>query len=217
MILEPKKIMMAYRCPQCATTVKSAVGVLDLSGDLLKLKCSCGGSEMHITKTSDGKYRFTVPCLFCGNDHSFVISRNTLVAKELFTVPCSYAGVDILFIGDEEKVSDAINESDKQLSELLEENELEELREQNKNDEAYGDAHLQDLIIFTLRELNEDGQITCACKDGGEYVCEPNPDSVRVYCKKCGYERNIACHEGSLSAHILFDCDTFPLLPPEEE
>ena len=155
MILEPKKIAIAYRCSECGGTVRSVVGVLAISGDMLRLKCDCGGSELVINKTSDGKYRFTVPCPFCESSHSFVISRKTLTSRELFTVPCAYAGIDILFIGDEDKVIKAIEESDEELSELLGENSIEDLK--NPKDEEWGDAHLQDLILFTLGELAEDG------------------------------------------------------------
>ena len=46
MILEPKNIDIAYRCDECGGTVRTVVGALALSGDMLKLKCDCGGSEI---------------------------------------------------------------------------------------------------------------------------------------------------------------------------
>ena len=70
MILEPKQTTVAYRCPHCGAGVMSLVGVFALSAEMLKLKCSCGESEMTIVKTSDGKIRFTVPCLLCPNPHT---------------------------------------------------------------------------------------------------------------------------------------------------
>lgn len=215
MVLEPKQIVIAYRCPDCTATVKSHVGMFSLAGDMLRLKCTCGGSDVRITKTSDGKLRFTVPCIFCGQEHSFVISKSTLTSRDLFTVPCSYAGIDILFIGKEDSVNEAIDYSDEQLEELLGENDMDDIKSP-RGDEAWGDAHLQDMVIFTLQELCEEGNITCKCGSSGEYVCETTPDSVKIYCKKCGYSREISCEEGSLGAHILFDCEKFPLLPPEE-
>ena len=63
MIIEPKKTAVAYRCPDCGAGVMSVVGVFSLSAEMLKLKCSCGHSEMSMVRTSDGKIRFTVPCL----------------------------------------------------------------------------------------------------------------------------------------------------------
>ena len=44
MVLKPKESIVSYRCPKCGTTVMSMVGTFALSGDLIKLKCSCGES-----------------------------------------------------------------------------------------------------------------------------------------------------------------------------
>lgn len=215
MILEPKEIAIAYRCPECTSTVMSAVGLLSLSGDLMKLKCDCKESELVITRTSDGEYRFTVPCVFCGTTHSFLLSRQTLTSSQLFTIPCSYVGIDILFIGGKDQVLKAIADSDRILDELMEENSPKDLHPDRKNGES-GDAHLQDLVMFSLGQLCEEGNIKCGCEGGGDYLCEPYPDRVEISCKKCGRKRVISCEEGSLSAHVLFDCDTLTLLPPEE-
>lgn len=214
MILEPKNIDIAYRCDECGGTVRTVVGALALSGDMLKLKCDCGGSELTINKTSDGKYRFTVPCVFCDSPHTFVISRKTLMLRELFTFPCPYAGMDILFIGDEKQVDEAIEKSDDELSELLGEQSFDDIKK--PEDEEWGDAHLQDLILFSLGELAEDDAIKCDCPDGGDFVVTPHPDRVEIACKKCGCKREISCEEGSIGAHVLFDCDTFRLLPPDD-
>lgn len=214
MILEPKNIDIAYRCDKCGGTVRSVVGALALSGDMLKLKCDCGGSELLINKTSDGKYRFKVPCVFCDLPHTFVISRKTLLSRELFTFPCPHAGTEILFIGDEKKVEKAIEKSDDALSELLGEQSFDDIKKPESR--GGGDVHLQDLILFSLGELAEDGAIKCNCTDGGDFVVTPHPDMVEIACKKCGCKREISCEEGSIAAHVLFDCDTFRLLPPDD-
>ena len=148
MILEPKNIDIAYRCDECGGTVRTVVGALALSGDMLKLKCDCGGSELTINKTSDGKYRFTIPCVFCDTQHTFVISRKTLMSRELFTFPCPYAGMDILFTGDKALVDEAIEKSDDELAELFGEQGADALK--TPESEEWGDAHLQDLILFSL-------------------------------------------------------------------
>ena len=55
MILQPKDTTIAYRCPECGTTVMSVVGALALSGDIIKLKCDCGGSELLLENTDEAK------------------------------------------------------------------------------------------------------------------------------------------------------------------
>ena len=48
MIIEPKLITMAYRCRSCGNTVFGPEGALRLGGDMLKLKCDCGESELSV-------------------------------------------------------------------------------------------------------------------------------------------------------------------------
>lgn len=61
MILNSKETTIIYRCPHCGLSVVSVVGIFTLSGDMVKLKCDCGGSALVLTHTSDGKVRLTCP------------------------------------------------------------------------------------------------------------------------------------------------------------
>ena len=91
MILQEKKATVAYRCPVCGKAVLSMVGVFSLSADMLKLKCECGGSEMVITNSTDGKVRLSVPCIVCPRPHNYLISKNVLFSGNIFVIPCSYS------------------------------------------------------------------------------------------------------------------------------
>ena len=55
MVLESKQTTVAYRCPHCGAGVLSAVGMFSLAADMVKLKCTCGQSEMEIVYSKDGK------------------------------------------------------------------------------------------------------------------------------------------------------------------
>ena len=48
MVLESKQTTVAYRCPHCGAGVLSAVGMFSLAADMVKLKCSCGKSELEM-------------------------------------------------------------------------------------------------------------------------------------------------------------------------
>ena len=207
MILEPKDTTIAYRCPECGTTVISVVGALALSGDIIKLKCDCGGSELILENTNDGKIRLTVPCVFCPSPHRYLVSRKLLTTRELFTFPCAYAGIDILFIGSKGAVLKAIEQSDKELDELIDETEMSGIHDGNESDNLYGDEHVRDMIMFTLGDLVEEGNILCGCPDGGDFLVEQKRDSVLISCKKCGRKKEISCAGSSLDAETLFDCD----------
>ena len=121
MILDKKQTSVAYRCPSCGQTVKSMIGAFSLSGDMLRLKCPCGGSDMTIERRHDKKIRLTIPCFLCPRPHVYTVSENIFYGREAFAYPCSYTGVDIGFSGDAENVEKAVEESDLALEDMLDE------------------------------------------------------------------------------------------------
>ncbi|MBQ3017552.1 MAG: hypothetical protein IJD89_01280, partial [Clostridia bacterium] len=108
MIIDQKKTTLAYRCPHCGSVPTSMVGAFSLSGDLFKLKCSCGHSHLTVEKTREDKLRLTVPCLVCPQPHSYILSKNVFFGSDIFVIPCSLCGIDICFIGKEREVASAV-------------------------------------------------------------------------------------------------------------
>ena len=207
MILQPKDTTVAYRCPVCGTTVLSVVGALALSGDMIKLKCTCGCSELVMQKADEEKLRLTVPCIFCPTPHHYLVSRKLLMTRELFTFPCAYAGIDILFVGSKGAVLKAVELSDNELHSIIDETELSGVHDANEGDNLYGDEHIRDMILFVLGDLAEENHIHCDCPDGeGDFLVDQTRDSVRISCKKCGAFKDISCAGTSIDSQALFDC-----------
>ncbi len=212
MILQPKDTTLAYRCPHCGSTVFSMVGTLALSGDIIKLKCQCGASELVLENAEDGKLRLTVPCVFCPSPHRYLVSKKLVTSRELFTFPCAYSGIDILFVGSKGAVMKAVEMSDKELSELIDDTELANISD--AGDAFYGDEHIRDLILFVLGDLAEEHHIHCGCEDEGDFLVEPQRESVRVTCKKCGCTKEISCAGTTLEAEAFLDCTDLYLEKP---
>lgn len=202
MILEPKKIATAYRCAECGNTIFGMTGALALTGDLIKLKCTCKKTEMQIKNAGDGKVRISMPCVFCQKDHSFVISKSILLSRDLFTYPCPYTGIDICFFGTEDNVSKAVEESDKSLSELLSQEEFDELSDMEKSG-SEGDDVIRFNIKYVLKELLEDNAVTCGCKDTGKYEIYDLDSSVVIECEKCGQKLEYFCDESPNTTALM--------------
>ena len=217
MILQPKDTTVAYRCPECGSTIFSVVGALALSGDIIKLKCTCGCSELVITNAENDKLRITVPCIFCSSPHQYVVSRKLLTSRELFTFPCAYAGVDILFVGAKGEVMKAVEVSDKELSTMIDDTELAGVHEANAGDELFVDEHMRDMVLFVLGDLAEEKRIHCDCEDEGDFLVETTADGIRISCKKCGCKKDISCAGTSIEAQALFDAARLYLTKPSEE
>lgn len=218
MTLQPKETTLAYRCPACGKAVISVTGVFALSGDMIKLKCECGGSELVIKNIGENKVRLTVPCTFSSKPHQFTVSKKILLEREIFTFPCSFSGIDECFSGSKGAVLKAVEESDKELSSVIDDTELSGIFDRNSEGESeYNDEHIRDAILFVLGELCEDKKINCRCKRGeGDFLVENSVGKVKISCKKCGFSREFFCVE-NVDTMALLDADSLDLLAVEEK
>ncbi len=190
MILKPKQRNIAYRCPECATTILGLVGKFALSANMLRLKCSCEkSSSLDINITNDGKIRLSVPCLFCKQNHSYVVSEGVFFDRDLFLLNCPYTGMDIAFIGDEEKINAELERTENEIRRLLASFEAEDISEiqpeEMHDDEILPDPAVYDTLRFVLKDLEAEGRVKCLC-ESGSYNLRFTDEGVEAYCENCG-------------------------------
>ncbi|MBO5790178.1 MAG: hypothetical protein J6V82_02500 [Clostridia bacterium] len=184
MILKGKQTNVAYRCPGCGYAIFGLVGAFSVSAGLLKLKCQCGDSQMILQFTADKKVRVTVPCLFCGTDHQFTVSQSLFFERDIFALNCPYTNMDICFIGEKEKIDEALEKSAKEL-ELLFEQVTELSDDELTPEQILPDAQIYDILRFVVKELEAEQKIECPCQTG-PYELDITADGIRVYCTECG-------------------------------
>ena len=196
MILNSKETTIAYRCPKCGKMVRGMVGIFSLSGDLIKLKCECGGSELNVIKTPDKKIRVTTPCIVCEDAHSFVLSTQTFFDTEIFSYACPFSGIDLCIIGNDQAVTGAIEEADEALVQILKEAGVEDVEtfisareaDSESDSDKIPDPEMQSIVHFLLCELEDEGNISCKCGRCGKYEFKfvgSNFDNVLIYCTEC--------------------------------
>lgn len=217
MILDAKQTTVAYRCPHCGSAVLSAVSLFSLTGsaDLVKLKCTCGKSEMTVVYGKDGKLRLTVPCLACAKPHAFTVSSQVFFGKELFVLPCPYTDLNIAATGEMNLVKAEMARSELELLDLLEKSGIEDPERLRAEAEALPDPQIAEIVMFVIRDLDAEGKIYCKCdpapKGGeGSYDVEMRDDGILVRCTKCGASRLIPTDSG-LSAHAFLNADALHL------
>ena len=120
MVLETKQTTVAYRCPHCGAGIMSAIDIFALKADMIKLKCTCGKSEMSVVDTKDGKVRLTVPCLLCAKPHIFTVSSSLFFGKDLFVLPCPYSDINIACMGETNLVKNELARGELELLDLME-------------------------------------------------------------------------------------------------
>ena len=190
MIVKPKQRQIAYRCPECGNAVFGLIGKFTLKANLLRLKCNCEkSSSLDISNTNDGKIRLSVPCLFCKQNHSFVVSESIFFDRDKFLLNCPYTGMDIAFIGDEEAVVGELKRTEEEINRLLasfEAAELSDIQPQDMTDEEIlPDPAVYDTVRFIVKDLEEEGKVNCPCGDG-KYELRFCDEGIQVYCERCG-------------------------------
>lgn len=214
MVIETKTTTLAYRCPHCGSGVISAVGMFSMEADMVKLKCTCGKSELTAVYTNDGKVRLTVPCILCPKPHQFVVSKNLFYGKELFALSCPYSEVNIGFMGEINHVKAALAKSELELLDMMEKSGVDsyEMLHREDDEELLPDPQIRDIVMFVIQDLKEEKKIFCKCPENteGEYGVEIMDDGILVYCEKCGASRIVPV-DSYLGAHAFLDCDSLHL------
>lgn len=221
MVLDTKNTTLAYRCPRCGAAVLSGINMFSLTADMLKLKCSCGESEMTLVNGRDGKVRLSVPCMLCPAPHQFSLNRSLFFGKELFSMPCPYTDITLCCVGEENYVKAEMSRSELELLNLLEQNGFSDLSQLSQagqpTEESFPtDPQVLDIVMFVIRDLDEEGKIKCHCPAGEHrYEVEIRNDGVLVSCPDCGASRLIPT-DSSLAAHAFLHSDALDLTVSDE-
>jgi hypothetical protein len=82
----------------------------------------------------------------------------------------------------------------------------------DKAEQTVTDPQVLEIVLFVIRDLDEEGKIHCRCPEGEahEYDAEILPEGVRVTCKKCGATKLLPT-DSLLDAHDFLNCDSLEL------
>ncbi len=230
MLLNEKRTTVAYRCPDCGTGVMSAVGIFNLSADMVKLKCTCGKSEMKIIYNRDGTVRLTVPCLLCSTPHNFTVNSSLFFTDELFVLPCPYSDINIAFTGEMNLVKAELARTELELLDMLEEQGISDFSALHGDEQDLGDPQILDIVLFVIDDLDAEGKIYCHChpdpstpgtlekanaytawdETESRYEASITEDGIVLTCRHCGASRTIPT-DSMLSAHAFLNADSLHL------
>ena len=225
MVIDPKQTTVAYRCHECGGGVISAVGLFNLSADMIRLKCTCGNSEMQIiNRKSDDTVRLSIPCIFCRKPHSFNVNKNTFFSKDIFLLPCPYSDINIGFVGEANNVKAELARTELELLDMLEENGIEDFKSLHGDESDLPDPQVLDVISYVIGDLDAEGKIYCRCypegreplpdgeldREDSEYEIEVGDEGIKVSCARCGASRIIPT-DSMLTAHAFLNSDFLKL------
>lgn len=174
-MVEEAKRTIAYLCPACRQSVVVERSVFQLAAAPAQLPCPCGKSAVRTEMLGD-RVKLTVPCLFCGREHTVTCSTHAFLHEACLAFSCAGSGLDCCYAGEEGPVFAAMS----RLEETLDKLEAEEGERGSFLDEV-----IMHEVLSELRDIAQRGGISCSC-GSGRWSLRVNYSSVELICARCG-------------------------------
>ena len=174
-MVEQAKRTLAYLCPSCRQSVAVERSIFQLAASANELPCPCGKSSLRVEMMGD-RVRLTVPCLFCGKDHSVTCSSHAFLHEKALAFSCAASGLDCCYVGEEGPVFAAVRR-------------LEEAADKLEREAGARGTFLDELVMHEvlseLRDIAKRGGVSCEC-GSTEWKLQVNYSSIDLICPHCG-------------------------------
>ena len=169
------KRTLAYLCPSCRQSVAVERTVFQLAASANALPCPCGKSALKVELMGD-RVRLTVPCLFCGRDHTVTCSAHAFLHQPLLAFSCAASGLDCCLVGEEGAVFAAL----RRLEEAAD-----KLEAAGEDRGAFLDPVVMEEVLAEVKDIAGRGGISCTC-GATEWKLKVSFSSVDLTCARCG-------------------------------
>ena len=179
-MVEEAKRTLAYLCPACRQSVAVERSVFQLAASANELPCPCGKSSLRVELMGD-RVKLTVPCLFCGKDHTVTCSSHAFLHEKVLAFSCAASGLDCCYVGEEGPVFAALQ----RLEEAVD-----KLEEESAQHGAFLDEIVMHEVLSEVKDIAARGGVSCAC-GSREWKLKVNYSSIDLICAQCGAQMRI--------------------------
>lgn len=174
-MMEEGKRTIAYLCPECRQTVIVDRTVFQLAAAPAELTCPCGKSAVK-TEMMGEQLRLTVPCLFCGREHTVICPTQAFLHKKCLAFSCAASGLDCCYVGEEDEVFAAA----RRLEEAVD-----KVNGEAEERGTFLDEIIMHEVLSEVKEIAQRGGISCTC-GSKRWNLQVNYSSVDLICADCG-------------------------------
>jgi hypothetical protein len=191
-------ITIAYKCSFCGSyKFINATPFTLLNENKYSGICRCGGSRINITKGIHKGYRITVPCINCGDNHEFFISRKNVLCGDLNVFYCPETRMYQCFLGKDKVVRKKIDTLEKELDKII-------------DAFGYDDYFVNTQVMFDslnrIHDIAEQGNLYCECGNNDIELVLLS-DKIHLKCKRCsGYRVIYAANNEDLMNILAKQC-----------
>jgi hypothetical protein len=187
-------VTIAYKCTSCGSFEFFNISLFTL---LYKkdcsLPCRCKKSCVNIKQECEGSFLISIPCIGCGNDHTYLLSKKNILSGEPIIFNCPETDLQIFFIGRDEAVRKKVDSLEEEFDEMI---------------DMYGYESYFDntqVMFDTLNRIHDialKGNLSCECGSVNiELVLLSG--CVLLRCGKCGSSRRIPASKNKDLKDIL--------------
>ncbi len=113
-------VTIAYKCTTCGSFEFFNISLFTL---LYKkncnLSCRCKKSCVTIKQEGENSFLISIPCIGCGNEHTYLLSKKNIVKGGPVGFNCPETGMQICFAGRDDAVRKKVDNLEKEFDELM--------------------------------------------------------------------------------------------------
>jgi hypothetical protein len=169
-------LTIAYKCPSCGSFEFFSVSLFEMySRSESIFNCHCLNSSITVRADAERGIFIKLPCIGCEDDHTFLFSKKDLLTKDLNTFCCPESGFKLCFIGKDEPVRKAIDNTEEELDELM---------DMFGYDSYFRNTQVMFDSLNKIHDIAEQGNLYCEC-GSTEIELVLLSDRILLKCGKC--------------------------------
>ncbi|MEG1395639.1 MAG: hypothetical protein RSC82_01580 [Oscillospiraceae bacterium] len=174
-MLEDKNRTIGYICPKCHQSVLMERNEFQLMSGPVELSCPCGGSAVTVSPEGD-HVTLTVPCLYCGQDHTVSCSSRAFLTQKALAFSCLASGLDCCYVGEAKPVFEAMA----RLEEAAD-----KLDDTATEQGAFLDEFMMHEVLSELKEIAGRDGVSCTC-GSHKWTLKIGYSALDLTCTDCG-------------------------------
>jgi len=175
-MLVDTQVTIAYKCSSCGSYEFFNISLFaHLNSKDRVFSCHCGKSKMVITGEGPGRCKVTIPCIGCGGEHSFVIRRKDLLARDICVYSCPVTGMEQCFLGKDGIVRKKVDCLEEKLDHLI---------DMFGYDSYFKNTRVMYDSLNKVHDIAAQGNLVCEC-GSRDVELVLLPDSIYLRCKRC--------------------------------
>ncbi len=170
-------ITIAYKCTSCGSFEFFNVSMFTLIYKKnCDLSCRCRKSCVSIKQEGENNFLISIPCIGCDNEHTYLITKKSMLLGETIVLNCPETGMQICFTGRDEAVRKKVDSLEKEFDELMDTYGYENYF---RNTQVMFDTlnHIHDIALR--------GNLYCEC-GASDIELVLLSDCILLRCGKCG-------------------------------